>query len=186
MMMNNTHSTRKTLIKRLLIRFVAIVIIGVCCTLPFVIAWYGEDIEDWFAVRETSRGLPAAEIRFNTMVKQITDILGDTALNERISPLGVPSQSYTHCIRGGVTWYYGTDRSYEDVIEEYVEAFTQTGWEHQPFQQDNHHLFLSKTGKITITLVPSPSEYHSNNNPVVFRIRLNYAEPSIRECSGTG
>jgi hypothetical protein len=183
-MPDNTHITFKASIKKSLISFGAMIVI---CALPFVVAWYGEDIEDWFEVRATSRKLPEAEIRYNAMIEQITDITEDTVLEDNIYSLRVLKQHYfTHCIRGGAYWTYGANRPFGDVVEEYIEIFTQMGWEHRLIDRArySYHYFSSKIGRVRLEAVSPRYSSHSDQYQTTYEIDFSYAEPSRGGCSG--
>jgi hypothetical protein len=183
MMNNSFNRTRliKRIIKLLIGCIIAIFLAFGCLTLIV----RQDEIEDWFEVRETSRKLPEAEIRYNIMIEQILSTIEDTVLKENITSLRVGKQhGYTHCIRGSVNWTFGATRSYEEVVDDYIEAFTQMGWEHRPSQQNMHHFFISKTAGVSLDDWADDSEYDSEYYQEIYRVNFNYGEPWHFDCSG--
>jgi hypothetical protein len=168
-----------------LISAVSIAVVAVCCVLPVLYAIFQDDIRAWRAVRQTSRQLPEAQIRFEAMLEQISAIRADTVLEEAMTPLYVPERFFAHCIRGAVYWTFGTDRPYEDVVADYLEAFVDLDWQHFAVaQNEDHHIFKSNTGRVSIYPLDLSSDFDPDAYQTFYALRFSYAEPSYGDCIG--
>lgn len=117
--------------KRLLLLMAgAVTVLGLCL---FIFVWYvfnAENVRDWFAVMQASRGLPTAQARFDQIYNDLILISEDTLLQEVVEPLYAATGLFAGCIRGTAERVYGANRPYDQLLADYRRKFEAQGWEY--------------------------------------------------------
>lgn len=181
---------RRTLVKLLGCTAVAGIVVVFCF---FAFVWYifggAEDIEDWFAVMQTSRGLPAAQARFDELYSRIFTISDDALLEERLTQPYVPDHSYTYCIRAGAGRVYGTERPYTAVLADYSRQFEAKGWECRGSDIFPEIMFCAIDDTAHMLIRPLDAEEMAEHPEwrkfqTVYLLGFDYAEPKLLVCAG--
>jgi hypothetical protein len=143
-------------------------------------------LERW----QTSLSLPRARKQFNSQLEVINEIVQGTLIDEMVESPSVPDIYFHHCIFGYVSRVYGSDRPYEAIVTDYVEAFTDMGWTHAQSQsREDHHVF-----RLPVEDDPSVSRHRAsiqlssfNDDASTFQttyeFRYSYRYPSFYVCT---
>jgi hypothetical protein len=138
----------------------------------------------------TRFGIPAAQGRFDQIVENLIGISEDTLLQDDTREVSI-YHFYPTCIRGGGNLILGTNRSFDEVVTEYSEAFWRMGWLTSspiPTSSDERLNFHNRSGTIYISLArttdPELEQLTANQYQMVYGIHLTYAEPKVDSCYG--
>lgn len=161
-------SGRKRRVRPFLIWF--LVIIFICVVLPSLFCFwlfYYEEIVTRRKESEADRWLD----KTYPLVVNATD---DTPLPGWEEPK-VRKGGTMVCVGGDANLYFSTDRSFNEVVEDYAHVFDEN-WHRKILEWDKSVIFYIPDDKYIRAVIVGPSENSSANDSMEYRVRLWFDE----------
>jgi hypothetical protein len=192
-----TYLTRTQIRRLVKIVLLSGIALFVCAIIFVLLVMVLEEGERW----KTSRHLSEAREEFNAQRAVIDQIIQGTVVKENLVSPGVPEIYFHHCIFASAIRMYGTNRIYEQVITDYITAFTQSGWtyDYNPRFENSHSFYIwiepdpsvrptppgghyaSYRHWVSITL-KSPEPDSSNDFLTYYEVHYSYRYPKHAAC----
>lgn len=167
--------------KRVLILMFAFILVPLSmflCVYWVDIAEYLDNMRDQAIIEETRKLIPTYEPEYNRLLNDLRNLTEDDLLRTNQSGLFVRQDSLT-CIAGFARFDFGTDRPYEEVVEEYTRKLTSAGWVHSEcFQCEAAQNFYDiKTARLVILL--NAHNEDANGYSTFYYVSLDFGQPGI-------
>lgn len=140
---------------------------------------YLDELRDLSTI-ETTRGLiPTYEPEYSYMLNYLRNLTGDDLLQEYYSGLFV-GPSNLNCLAGNARFDFGTNRAYEEVIEEYTRKLTSNGWIHSACLQceAGQNFYDIETARLVV-IREETGKGNTSNYPTSYYVSLDFRQPGI-------
>lgn len=174
---------------RTVVRLIVSIAILLGCYILFTLyVIKSDEIWDALTAWRTSLHFDETKNRFDQIYGEVIATSQDDLLLElTLEPLHIPERFYVGCIRGSKMAIYGTNRSYELVLDDFMQVIEGEQWEHKEVSDPNIQTFYTAVADVEIEYRPSELVIQHpewEQYQTIYSIYFRYAEPRIRSCWG--